>query len=691
MSMRVVQLRGAAGQGPFGAIRVIVAALSLLGVVAGGSTLAATSAQPERVAGPAPMPLISAQAMPKHCKQHLGLIRSKISALAATPVNSDAARFLARWNGIDLAMQDLAGPLDLLNNVSPDQKVRQAAEPCLVEFAELYTELFQNRALYQRVRAIRPTDPIDRKFRDDLLIAFEDSGITLPAKQRQRFKAIQAELEKIRQQYEKNIRDNPAQLVMAASEMKGLPKDYLERAKQQPDGSYQLGFSSPEYRPFMMYADDAQARRKFQVGYYNRGTAENLALLEQIVALRHELAALFGLPDYASYAVRRRMAGSAPAVQTFLSQVQAAVQTAEARDLDALRAFKAQQTGQALSDSEIARWDVEYWITRYQKAKFDIDQEALRSYFPAQPTIAWAFDVSSQLYDVDFIRRQVPVWHPDVEYYDVRDRRSGKVISGIYLDLYPRDGKYTHAAAFTVRGSSTLTGRLPVSALVTNFDRQGFNVDELETLLHEFGHVLHGVLSKTRYVSQAGTNVELDFVEAPSQMYEAWAHKKDALDGMGKFCPSCPKISDAMLEKLDQARRFGKGVHYARQWLYASYDMAIYSRPSSGAQKSPAAQWEAMERATAIGHIPGTEFAGQFSHVAGGYGAGYYGYMWSEVLAMDLLSAFEGRLMNPAVGMRFRTEILEQGAQKRGMAMVKAFLGRDPSPKAFFKHITGSN
>ncbi|MDR0933899.1 MAG: M3 family metallopeptidase, partial [Burkholderiaceae bacterium] len=208
-----------------------------------------------------------------------------------------------------------------------------------------------------------------------------------------------------------------------------------------------------------------------------------------------------------------------------------------------------------------------------------------------------------------------------------------------------------------------------------------------ETLLHEFGHVLHGVLSRTRYVEQSGTSVERDFVEAPSQMLEEWAYSKEALALLPDYCAaSCPRVDDDLLRRINQARKYGKGMFYARQLLYAKYDMAIYSEK----EKNAMALWENMEAQTPLGYLQGTQFPGQFNHTISGYAAGYYGYLWSKVLALDMLSQFGPDLMNPQVGMRYRKAILERGGEAYAEELLRAFLGRAPSSKAFYRELTGS-
>ncbi|MDQ6683647.1 MAG: M3 family metallopeptidase, partial [Pseudomonadota bacterium] len=242
---------------------------------------------------------------------------------------------------------------------------------------------------------------------------------------------------------------------------------------------------------------------------------------------------------------------------------------------------------------------------------------------------------------------------------------------------------YNHAAVWGIRGGSTLAKRAPQAALVVNMDRKGLTLDELETLLHESGHGLHNNLSMTRYDAQAGTSVLRDFVEAPSQMLEDWVYDKKVLKLFQEVCPSCKPVPDEMIDKARVARDYGKGLRMARQWLYASYDLAVYADDAA----EPMALWAKMEGATPLGHVAGTQFPAGFSHIAGSYAAGYYGYLWSLVVAMDMRTAFGDNRLDPIVGGRYRRTVLEQGSQKPPRELVRDFLGRETNANAFFEDL----
>jgi len=632
--------------------------------------------------------VMGAEEISTWCTQGLDDWKQRVGQLeeirAYTPEGS--VRFVEEWNRLMIAMDDVHGPVYLLSQVSPDAGVRSSAEACDTKIRTFNTDLYLNQKLYTNVRASRTTDNVERKLRRDMLHDFEDAGITLMPKKREQMREIRLRLDAIQQEFSRNIRDNRTRVVFIAEQMQGLQQDYLEKLKRDEKGNYLLDFSYPVYVPFMQYADDSEARRQYQFEFLNRGTPKNLELLQEATLLRQEMAELAGFRSYADYRLRRRMAKKPGIVGDFLDQVQDAIQVAEKNELEDLIQYKARAMGLTPSDTVIERWDVTYWQEKVRKARFDIDQNDLRRYFPTDAAVKWALGISEVLYGVTFKKASIPVWHEDVAYFDVYDKDSLERLGGIYLDLFPREGKYGHAAAFPVRSGSTLEGRKPASVLVTNFNRTGLDGNELETLLHEFGHVLHGVLSKTRYVEQSGTSVERDFVEAPSQMFEAWAYAKEPLALLPDYCsPACPAVDDDLLKRINEARKYGKGTFYARQLLYARYDMALYNEH----KKDVMTLWEKMEGETAQGYTKGTQFPGQFNHTISGYAAGYYGYLWSEVLALDMLSRFEGNLMNPPMGMHYRKSVLERGGEVPADELLRAFLGRAPDSGAFYREITG--
>ena len=633
---------------------------------------------------PAPralMTLYDAPGITRACDEGIARAQQLIKQMDA---KKGAGAIFDEWNRLSIAIEDVVNTIYLLGNVAPDKAARDAAEPCLQKYTTLQADLFQDEKLFARVNAAQPMNPHQAKFKKDLVEGFEDTGVALPPDKRKRAKEIFEKIEELRQAFDRNIRDDPTKVTFKPQELAGMPESYLKAHAPDASGNIVLGLDYPSYLPFLQNANNAEARQRYYMAKMNQGGAKNLDLLLEIFELRKELAGLYGLPSFADYALRRKMVGSPDVVNKFLADVKSAVTDLETKEVNDLRRVKAEDLQLPVTGMKVYRWDVPYYSEMVRKVRFKVDQEKLRKYFPTDKAVEYTFLVSQTLYGVKFVEQKVPVWHPDVRYFDVVDAKTGRFISGFYLDLFPRDGKYNHAAAFPIRGVSRIAKRTPLAALVTNFDREGLNHDELQTLMHEFGHVLHGVLSQADYNPQAGTSVKGDFVEAPSQMFEEWARRAQPLELFKKVCPDCPHLTKEEIAQLDAARRYGQGIRYSRQWLYAAYDMALSVDP-----KPPLTVWKNLEGATPLGYVEGTSFPSSFSHIANNYAAGYYGYMWSEVIALDMLSPFKKNMLDPAVGARYRAAILAQGGQEEEMDQVKHFLGRAPSNEAFFQEITG--
>ena len=632
------------------------------------------------------LPIYDAPALTVACERAVADARARFARVAELPPDEATAQsVLDAWDDIGIALENVEGAIAILNNVHPEREVRDAADRAIEELAAFQVEVFQNEALFDRVRRVLPATTAEAQFRKDLIETFEDTGVGLVPDRRARAKAIAERLTTLHQEFSRNLRDNQTRVAFTGQEIDGVPAAMLARLPRDNDGRYLLSFDAPDFTPFMAYARDEDARRRYYGAYLNRGTPRNIEILDEVVALRHELAGLYDLASYADFVLRRRMAATPAAVDRFLGEVRSAVEEAERRDLGELRALKAAEAGAESATIPLARWDVSFWSERLREQRYAVDQEALRRYFPPQATLDWVLRVSAELFGIRFEFAQIPAWHEEVRYVDVFDTETGGFIGGIYFDLYPRDGKFPHAAAWPVRGVSRRVGRTPISVLVANFDRRGLTHGEVETLFHEFGHILHGILSETHYNYHAGTSVQRDFVETPSQIYEEWTRRLESLALMRDVSPETPMMDAGLVERLDRARRFGRGLLYARQWLYASYDLAL-----SGPHPGPCMDvWRAMESATRLGHVPETAFPGTFAHIVGGYAAGYYGYMWAEVIALDMLSQFGEDLINPDVGRRFRREILARGGEEPPQALVERFLGRPVKPEAFFREIVG--
>lgn len=660
---------------PFpGASRVAIASLVL--VAAASTTLAAPQAP-----GPAFPAFSDAASLKAACERGLATATQSLRELERHPADG---RWLLAYDRFNAQLEDLGYPLQFLSAVHPDKPVREASEACEQRWTEFQSSLGQNEKLFKAARQVKPRDAIDSELLKTLIEGFEDAGVALPPAQRERAKALIDRVSALGIEFDRNVRDAAITVPFTEAELKGVPDALWKSAKRDDQGRVLLGVDYPTYFPVMQLAEDGAARERIWRAKTNEGGEGNLKLLAEITKLRTEYAALFGASSWAEFTVRRRMAESVPRAQAFLADVKAAVEDRERREIDELRRAKAEHLGQPLDAVRIERWDVPFYTERVRKARYSVDQEAFRQYFPPQESLQFCLRLIEKLMGVRYERVPgVALWHPEAQTYRVSDAASGKALATLWIDLYPRDGKYNHAAVWGLRSSSVALKRTSQAALVVNFDRKGLTLDELETLLHELGHSVHNNLSATRYSQQAGTSVKRDFVEAPSQMLEDWVYDKQVLKLFAEVCPACKPVPDALIDQARAARDYGKGVQQSRQHLYASYDLALYS----GQARDPLALWAAMEGATPLGHIRGTMFPAGFSHIATNYSAGYYGYLWSLVVAMDMRTAFDGKRLDAGVGRRYRNVVLANGSQRPPSAIVKEFLGRDFSSKAFFEDL----
>lgn len=656
--------------------------VAISAVALAAPTLMAQTAAPAVPAlpGPAFPAFPNPQTVAAKCNAGLALATRKLRALEK---RAPTAGWVAAVDEFNATLEDASSPVTFVVNVHPDPAVREAAQACELRWQDFGSTFGQNEKLYAAARKVKVTNPIDRAFVKEMIDNFVDAGVSLPAAQRQRAKQMNDQMSELSQRFSRNVRDDKTRVPFAEAELAGVPEAMWKDKPRNEAGQVLLGVDAPTYTSVMERADNAASRERMYRARNAVGGESNLALLGELVQLRREYAGLFGFKSYDDFTLRRRMAQNTANAQRFLDEVKGALTERELREIDELRAAKALQLGAPLATTRIDRWDVAYYTERVRRERYAVDQEAFRGYFPPQQSMEFVMKLAERMLGVRYTRVPAALWHPDVQAYVATDVKSGKPLATLYVDLYPRDGKYNHAAVWGLRAGSTRTNRAPQSAFVVNMDRKGLTLDELETLLHEMGHALHGNLSATRYASQGGTSVLRDFVEAPSQMLEDWVYDKRVLALFGEVCPACKPVPAEMIDRALVARDYGKGIAMSLQHLYASYDLALHAADAP----EPQALWARMEGATPLGHVQGTMLPASFEHLSGGYAAGYYGYLWSLVVAIDLRTAFAADRLDPVVGTRYRKTVLAQGSQKPPRELVRDFLGRETDAKAFFEDL----
>jgi thimet oligopeptidase len=428
--------------------------------------------------------------------------------------------------------------------------------------------------------------------------------------------------------------------------------------------------------------------------YNNRAARSNLEVLIKVLMLRKEMAQLLGFETYAEYRVGDRMAKLPQNVWSFENNLVDKLKEKAQLDYDELLMVKRAKLGDESIDV-IQPWEASYYSNILLKEKYDLDQNLVKEYFPTDEVIDGLFQIAQHLFQVEFEEVNNPsVWYEDVRMFNVK--KDGKVISRFYTDLYPRPNKFSHAACFPmIAGKETPEGyQMPVATLVCNFPAPTEDTpsllthNEVETFFHEFGHVLHNVLTTTALSSHSGTSVSRDFVEAPSQIFENWTWNYDALKLFAKNYKSGEVLPESLFEKMVAAKNVGSGLSNTQQVFYGMIDFTLHDKydPTSATTTTEIVA-ELQDKITLYPYLEGTHMQAAFGHLMG-YAAGYYGYLWSLVYAQDMFSVFEENgVMDVETGLRYRDIILTNGGSRDELEMVVEFLGREPNQDAYFRSI----
>ena len=598
-------------------------------------------------------------------------------------------------------------PVGHLHSVSADPGWRKAYNDCLGLVTEYFAELGQHAELQRAFQAVAQklsadTPPERRKIVDNALRDFRLAGVALPEDEKSEFRKIRQQLAARQATFEQHVQDSTdAWTLTAGSERRlaGLPGQVLERARRDAreagtDG-WVLNLDFPTYQAVMTHADDAELRQMFYRAWATRASDQsdhpewdNAETIEEIMALRHRLARLVGFDNYAEYSLATKMAGSTEEVTDFLHELATRSRATAKKEMADL---------ESLAGRPVEAWDVAYYLEKLRESRYAVSDELLRRYFPVDRVVAGMFRLAERLYQIRVSPvEDVAVWHDTVRYYRVDDGE-GNPVGGFYADLYARGGKRNGAwiDECVVRKNMCGNTALPVGYLVCNFsppDENGVSLmthTEVVTLFHEFGHMLHHLLTRVDYPSIAGINgVPWDAVEMPSQFMENFAWTYEVLKDASGHYESGEAIPRELFDKLAASRYCGAGLAMLRQLEFALYDIRIHAVYAPGAGARTLAILDQVRDEVAVVRHPGyNRFPMSFGHIfAGGYAAGYYSYKWAEVLAADAFSAFEERgLFDAGTAAKFRAEILEVGGSRDIMQAFVAFRGRKPKLDALLR------
>ncbi len=605
-------------------------------------------------------------------------------------------------------LADVSNILFNLNEAETDSVLQQIvieASPKLTDFSN---DINLNPELFKRVKAVwEKRDSLTLTVEQQMLLdktykGFVRNGANLSEADKEKYRAISRELSELTVKFNQNVlaETNSYKLhITNEADLAGLPQSLIDAAaytaKQKGLEGWVITLDYPMYGPFMKYADNRELRKQLYMAYGNRcfkgNEYDNQKIAQRIANLRLELANLLGYPNFATFVLENRMAETPERVNQFLDQLVAASLPAAREEVKEVEEFARQQGFKG----KLERWDWSYYSEKLKNAKYSYNEEELKPYFQLEKVIDGVFLLANKLYGLTFLPNgKIPVYHPDVKAYEVYDG-SGRFMSVLYLDFFPREGKSGGAWMTSFRSQYRENGKdiRPIVSIVTNFtkptDKQPslLTFYEFSTFLHEFGHALHGMLTDCNYSSLSGTSVYRDFVELPSQIMENFAVEKEYLDLFAVHYQTGEKIPQELVQKIIDSRNFQAGYFSLRQLGFGILDMAWHTITKPITEDVDSFEKKVLNPLDVLPPVKGTNMSVTFGHIfEGGYAAGYYGYKWAEVLDADAFELFKEKgIFNREVAQSFRENILSRGGSEHPMTLYKRFRGQEPTIDALLK------
>ncbi len=590
-----------------------------------------------------------------------------------------------------------------LNSAETNDTIQAIAREVSPMLSEYSNDIWLNEKLFEKVKTVFSANENSnllnkeqKKLLDDTYKGFTRRGALLSGEKKSRYREISSELSQLTLQFGENVlaeTNDFTLLVEDINELSGLPEALIEAAAQLAREKEKTGWlftlHFPSYYPFMKFADNRALREKMFRAYSSRGNQDNERnnneIIKKIVALRLEKAQLLGFPNHADYVLSEQMAKTPEKVNSFLAELLNASLPFAKKELEEVKTF-----AQSLGFTEpMQRWDFAYYSEKLKTSRFELSDEMTKPYFQLEKVKQGIFDLTHQLYGITYRPNpEIPVYHSEVEAFDVFDKDSS-FLAVLYLDFFPRTGKQGGAwmTSYQEQHMENGTDVRPHISIVTNFTRPTstrpslLTFNEVTTFLHEFGHGLHGMLSRVTYKSLAGTSVHRDFVELPSQIMENWAQQKEWLQQVAVHYQTGEAIPSELVDKIIASANFQSGYAAVRQLSFGLNDMAWHTIPAPVNQEVCAFEKTAMAPTELFPPIEGSCMSTAFTHIFdGGYAAGYYGYKWAEVLDADAFDLFKKNgVFDQKTALSFRTNILEKGGTEDPMTLYVNFRGHEPS------------
>tara|TARA_B100001248_G_C27399698_1_gene469134 strand:+ start:14303 stop:16330 length:2028 start_codon:yes stop_codon:yes gene_type:complete len=618
------------------------------------------------------------------------------------------------FENVILALEDMDKEANFVNTIyynlysahaSPEHQA--LASDISAINAEYSNDISLDEKLFQQVKSVYDKQEQlslgieEKKLLEDVYKSFVRNGANLEPEKKEQLRDIDKNLAPLSSKFSENVLKaiNAFELYLEEKDLEGLPESFVEAAKHAAEekgkaDQYLVSLQAPSFIPFITYSSRRDLREKVWRAYTTKcveGELSNKEIIKKAVELRHKRAKLLGFSSHADYVLEERMAKSVSKVEDFLENLYQVSRPAAEKDVQEVEAF-----AKKIDDlDKLMPWDFAYYSEKLKEQKFGFHEEDLKPYFSLEKVIQGAFGLAKKLYGIDFrANSDIDTYHPDVRVFEVISPEN-QVQGILYADFHPRETKRSGAWMTSYRDQYVDNGenKIPQISIVCNFTKPTskkpslLTFDEVQTLFHEFGHALHGLLSKVKYKSLSGTNVLWDFVELPSQFMENFLFEKEVLDLFAEHYETKEKIPAELVEKLKASSKFLAGYASLRQLQFGFLDMA-WHRDEEGL-KHDVLEFEEMvtEKTRLFEKVAGTSTSVGFSHIfAGGYSAGYYSYKWAEVLDADAYEAFQERgLFDLDTAKSFHDNILSRGGSEDPMELYKRFRGREPDPKALLR------
>ena len=594
-------------------------------------------------------------------------------------IKNDSDPKLENFNHLEREINYLFGRVPFMADVHPNEEIREFGHQAESKVRNFILDSMKDPDLYQKFKEIKTNDFDDeeKEFYKDLQNDFIDVGHNLSENDKALLSEIDKKLIELEIKFSENIANDKTKLKFQIHQLEGLSEGELNNLNQEGE-EYTVTMAYPDVNAVIENCTIRETREAVWKAFNNRASKENSPVLEEAVKLRNNKAKLFGFSTWAQYRLQHRMAQNPENVEKMYKSLIPKLQKAAEKE-------KEEIVSDDIKISEIAPWDIRYFISKKRSLLSNIDSSELKKFFFIHDVKKEMFSICEEVFDIEIIEEDASTaWHPDVELWSISQK--GEKIALFYLDLYPREGKYTHAAVFDLSSGGLDSQQLPVSSMVANFPnpKSGdglMTFDEVETLFHEFGHILHNGIGKSKISRYVGASVEWDFVEAPSQIMEHWVWKIECLSRFAKNVETGEMLSEEICTKLKNSKNIGVSLLTLRQVSFGLADQHLHG---SDFMDSLEAVESKSQKVTTIEYPDDVMHLSSFGHLLGGYDAAYYGYLWADIIGDDLFSRFENEgILSNTVGVDYKNKILKPGGTKPAEELVRDFLGRDWNDEAF--------